>query len=175
MAAVNSNSGRLSSNQPSSFRSSPALPPPNHRNSSLPSSGHHPAGPTLAARTTRQPPSSDTTCASLFPPERLSLGNSRVVFTRSPGFGSAAAGKLRQTHRSLKTLLPPQFPVGTIPCLTQLNRMFTSREAAKCGDDRVFHTSPSPQAFPRIYAKISARGKSFYETRFRRLRGTAFP
>jgi hypothetical protein len=41
-----------------------------------------------------------------------------VLFTRSPDFGSAAAGKLRQTHRSLKNSLLPQIPIGKSPCLS---------------------------------------------------------
>ena len=37
------------------------------------------------------------------------------LFTRSPDFGSAAAGKLRQTYRSLKTLVLFQTQLAKLP------------------------------------------------------------
>jgi hypothetical protein len=95
-------------------------------------------------------------------------------FTRSPGLVPLPRQTASDASQQ-KTLLPPQSRLDqkTNPCLDDSNRIFTSLEAAKCGDDRVFHTLLSPQAFPRIYTKNPACGKSFCETRLSRLRGTA--
>jgi hypothetical protein len=72
-----------------------------------------------------------------------------LVVIRAPaGFAPAAAGGLRQTRAACSLLLPGRRRQTSPSSLKTSPRGFTSQEAAKRGDHRVFYPPVFSQAFP---------------------------
>src|ERR1700730_9983991 len=102
-----------------------------------------PAGPTTAEPASHLVPLLDTTCASYSSKTPAFQNHCDIhAFKGFPLLPMNCVGRLQPILASSQT-------TGTSPQFLYITAGFTSREAAKRGDDRVFYTSSFSQEFPR--------------------------